>query len=325
MADPPPGHRALREGAAFLPLAGRAAIEVRGGDRAVFLHGQTSQDVKGLAAGRLAYAAILTNRGRIEADLWIWNPGDRLLLEAEGPLRESVLARLRKFVISEDVSIEDASGSISAIRLAGPRAPAVLEATHGAGSLDPGAFAEPACFPGPIRAGRLPETAGGGFTLLVPPGESDALVAALAAAGAEPAPSEAWETLRIERGIPRLGADFGEESFPAECGLDETAVSFSKGCYVGQETVARMHTYGGPRRRLVGLALGGATAPAPGARIWLAGAEIGAVTSACLSPALGRPVALGYVKTEHAAPGTRVEVDSSAGRGTAEVRARPIA
>lgn len=307
--------RAARVTAAIFPLADRALLEVRGGDRIRFLQGQLTHDVAGLdPAGPRSgcQALLLTAQGRIVADLHVLARPDELWLETEAGRAAAARARLEKYVIADDVRIAERSADWARFAIEGPRARALLAAAAPGAALDllpdAGAPLALAGAEGWVAAfGWSGETA---LQLFVPAAAAGAAAEALRAAGgpleAAWGDARALEVLRIEAGIPRGGAELGEDVLPAEARLVERAVSFTKGCYTGQEVVARMHSRGRVGHLLVGLALPADGAlPAPGAPLLHDGAKVGALTSVARSPAAGA-IGLGFVRSAHAEPGTEL-------------------
>lgn len=306
--------RAARETAAIFPLAERALLEVRGRDRTRFLQGQLTNDVAGLdPAGPRSgcYALVLTAQGRIVADLHVLARPDAFWLETDAVFAEAAQARLEKYVIADDVVIRRIAPEWARFSIEGPRAGAVLVAAAGAAPE----LLPDACAPLPIagahglvvRFGWSGEEA---FQLFVPTAGAEAVGRALRDAGDACAAvwgdAEALETLRIEAGTPRGGAELGEEVLPAEARLVERAVSFTKGCYTGQEVVARMHSRARVGHLLVGIVPAGpGVVLRPGAALLLAGTKVGEITSAARSPAVG-PIALAFVRAAHAEPGTEL-------------------
>ncbi|HEX5758979.1 MAG TPA: glycine cleavage T C-terminal barrel domain-containing protein [Thermoanaerobaculia bacterium] len=316
----PDGYSALREGCAVVERSWVACWEVSGADRQRFLNAYLTCDVKVLAPGAGAYGFFTDKQGRIEADAVVLALADRLRVELPADRAGAQAERLRKFVIADRVEIV-AGAELVPLTLAGPAAEELLAAA-GAPALPEAAWSHAPAAPFGVevilvRQGRMGAPA---FTLWGPAAAAPELAAAFAARGAVPASFEALEVVRVEAGIPRFGADFGPENFPQETGIEE-AVSYTKGCYLGQEVVARIHYRGGVQRRLVGLAFDGDAAPAHGAALRHDGREAGAVGSALRSPALGRPIGLAIVHQRAAEPGTVLEVE---GGGSAEVAALPF-
>jgi folate-binding protein YgfZ len=321
--------RAARTTAAIFPLAGRALLEVRGGDRTRFLQGQLSNDVAALdPAGPRSgcYALLLTAQGRIVADLHVLARPDAWWLETDARCAAAARARLEKYVIADDVRIAEREAEWTRFAVEGPQARALVSAVapDAALALAPDAGA-------PLRiAGAEGLVAAFGWSgeealqLFVPAaaaaGAAEALRGAGERLGAVWGETAALEALRVEAGIPRAGAELGEEVLPAEARLVERAVSFTKGCYTGQEVVARMHSRARVGHLLVGLVLpAGGGLPAPGTPLLHGGAKVGELTSAALSPAAGA-IALGFVRAAHAEPGTELACEGA----TVRVAALPF-
>jgi folate-binding protein YgfZ len=304
-------YRALREEAGFIRRE-RAALTVKGPDAAEYLQGQLTNDIEALEPEQGCYAALLDRKGHLQSDMRVLHleTGD-LRLDLEPAPAPGVLKHLRTYSIGRDVEVEDASGDWAITSLIGPRA-AQLAGFEGLG---------------PEFAQRFRDWDGTevlavatdlGVDLITRTDRTASLTELLEAAGAAEVSETAAEIIRVESGRPRFGLDMGPESMPAEAGITERAVDFEKGCYIGQEPVARLHYRGKPNRTLRGLRL---SAPAEhGDRLLLGDREVGTVGTACLSPALG-PIALAIVRRE-AAEGDRLEVGESG--VTAEVVSLPF-
>ncbi|MBI1865915.1 MAG: folate-binding protein YgfZ [Nitrospirae bacterium] len=304
---------AARGGAVLVDLSGRGLIEISGEDRAPFLHGQTTNDIKRLKPGEGCYAAILTPKGRIVADMTVLCCSDRLLLDCDGDASGTITATLEKYHIMEDVRIEDVSGRTAHWGVIGPGAGVILRSA-GLGDfsgLAEWGIAETNLGGVPVRVFRRSLTGLPEFDVLCPAEMKEAVGSLLMKAGPMVVGAEAIETLRIMNGVPRFGHELTDEHFPAEAGIVEKAVSFTKGCYTGQETTARIRTYGGVKRFLVRLAVAEGDAPQPGEALLHDGTEVGAVTSAARLPA-GDAVALAYVRKEASQPGTKLQLPSGA-------------
>ena len=316
-------YRALREGCALVDRPGVDRLEILGADRLRFLNAYVTCEVKTLAAGQGAYGFLTSPQGRILADLVALAHGDRLWLELPPGTGEEVAKHLRKYILADRVEIRSLDDMLP-LRLIGPRTAAVL-AGAGAG-LPAGEWSHLRTKVHGTevtlqRSGRLGAE---GFTLWVSASIAGPVVADLLA-GPEvtPAGAEALEVLRAEAGIPRFGRDFGPENFPQETGAEEAAVSYTKGCYLGQEVVARIHYRGAVQKTLRGLVFD-EPAPAPGTPLLHDGREAGKATTVVLSPALGRPIGLAILHRRAAEPGTRLETADAEGGGGAEVRALPF-
>lgn len=325
---------AHRSVAMIHPLA-QGTIFVYGADRASWLQGLLTNDIAALSAGRGCYAAWLTPQGRMVTDMRVFELGERILLDVPAPLATALATRLEQLVFAEDVRIEDASDRFEPIRVIGP---AAAEAVAAAVS----AVAGKATIAG-AEIARWIEYQNAAFTVV----QSEAIVVkanglgvagydiystmgadlrhALERAGAAHLDHSIAETLRIEAGRPLFGVDMDTDTIPLEAGIEDRAMSFSKGCYVGQEVIVRVVSRGHGRvvRKLVGLVLEGERVPDAGEPLFTNGREIGRVTSATRSPALDRPIALGYVHRDFAEPGHRVAVGVASG-ATATVTQLPF-
>ena len=306
---------AVRRGAGLFVLEGRGVLSVAGGDRVRWAQGMLSADVAALEAqgpGAGCYALLLTAQGRVVADFHVLLRADALWLETERFAIPEAIARLEKFVIADDVLLRDQSGELARLAIEGPKAPAILEGLLGR-ELPPDAWAEIEVAAAACTVAAYGLAGGSGFQVLAPAEEAASVRSRLlevgGAAGLVEACPEAFEILRIEGGVPWLGHDLDESVLPDEAGL-EHAVSTTKGCYTGQEVVARMRSRGRISHRLVGLR-GDALEPLPvGAEVLAGGRRIGEVTSAALSPSAG-PIALAYLRVPHDEEGTDVEVEGA--------------
>lgn len=279
----------------YIDYSNRGRLCLLGKDRATFLHGQVTNNVKDLEAGRGCYAALADHKAKLQADLFIYNLGEELLLDFEPNLAEKVIARLEKFIIADDVQIVDASGAFGLMTLVGPEALALRP------ELKPFEIK----LVGDSYYARTPRFGVDCIDVFYPRENPPSFP------GFALAPENALETLRIENGVPRFGVDMLEGSLVPES-LGENAISYSKGCYIGQEVIARIRTYGQVAKALRQLRFdAGAAVPKPGDKIEHDGKEVGHVTSAVFSPRFQRPVALGYVRKECNAPGTRVMVNGA--------------
>ena len=302
----------MREGAAVVDRAGCGRILLTGADRRSYLQGLLTNDIEVLRPGTGCYAAMLNAQGRMLTDMRVLELGDGVLLDVPAGVTTAIRDHLDRFVFSEDVKVEDVTAVRSEIGLYGPRALEILKSagTEGAAPSLPfgitgvriaGADALLVASDGPAA----------GYDVISSVDDAATVRQALLAAGAEIASDEDLETLRIERGRPRFGADMTEDTIPLEAGLEDRAISRTKGCYVGQEVIVRVQDRGHGRvaRRLVGLTFDAARPiPPVGAPLQAGGRDIGRITSATWSPALARPIALGYVHRDFAEPGTHVDV-----------------
>jgi folate-binding protein YgfZ len=303
-------YRQLREECGLL-VRERGFIDVLGPDGADYLQGQLTNDVEAVAVGEGQYAALLDRKGHMQTDLRLIRVGeDAILLDCEPAAKDVALKHLTMYSIGRDVQVGDATAERGAVSLIGPRAAEI------AGTPPLPEFANE-----PTTVAGVDVVAVGtrqGIDLLLPLAERDRVIGVLTDAGAVEVSPEAAEIVRVEAGVPRFGAEMDTATMPAEAGIVEDAVSFTKGCYIGQETVARLHYKGKPNRHLRGLRLSGAAQP--GASLRLGEKEVGKLGGAVVSPALG-PIGLAIVRRE-AEPGTEIAVGEDG--VTAEVVALPF-
>jgi folate-binding protein YgfZ len=320
-------YRALRERAALGAITPRAVIAVGGADRASFLHGLLTNDVEALAPCSGCYAAWLTPQGRMITDVHALAADDRILLDVPAQLASGLLQRLDQFLFGEDVQLTDLSSALAAVWIHGPSAAPAVERVLGASGLASWSAYRHATAPlgdALARVVRIDQLGVPGYCIYIDVPREPELRAAFEADGVPDAHPDAVEAVRVEAGYPVFGVDMTTDTIPLEAGIEERAVSFTKGCYVGQEVIVRVlhRGHGRVARRLMGLHLG--TMVTRGARILADGREIGAVTSAAQSPRVG-PIAMGYVHRDFTAAGTHVAVETPGGPVAAVVNDRPIA
>ncbi len=301
------GYDALRNRAAWLDLSARGKIKLTGEDRARLLHAMSTNHIQQLTPGAGCYAFFLNDKGRILADANILCRPDHFLLDTEPETREKLYQHLDHYIIADDVTIEDLTAATVTIAVEGPESRAVLER---AGAPVPEGDYATADWGGRLIA-RLNATGSAGFFVFDALERKAELIAALEAAGAEPGDAEASRVVRLEHGQPRYGEDLSERFLAQEANQPQ-ALHFNKGCYLGQEIVERVRSRGQVHRVLMPLLLASHTPPEPGAKLQIGEANVAEITSAAYSPALGRVVALAYVRTEHARPHTAMTFDGVA-------------
>jgi folate-binding protein YgfZ len=312
-------YRAAREAVAFFDRSVLGKVSVTGRDRQAFLQGMLTNDVKGLAPGEGAPAAFLDAHGKVMALLVVYVTADRVLIELPASMTEKTLQTLDRFLISEKAYFEAVDDAFAILSLQGPDARALLEGLAGAPlDLAPYGHAEVSVSGIAIRVINRAEGPGPGFHCWAPDAQRAALQSAFVAAGAVAAGADTLEVLRVEAGQPWYPQDVDDSVILPETRL-ESLVSYTKGCYIGQETVARVKYRGHVNRALSGLVVEGERVPDAGAHVMAEGKEVGRVTSAVRSIALGRPIALGYVRREHFAPGSAVTVADPSGEQPARV------
>lgn len=322
-------HQALGAVVGVLDLSFRGRLCLAGADRVRFLHGQVTNDIKRLGVGQGCYAALTTAKGKIQSDLNIFCLQDELLLDFEPGLATTVTQRLEKFIVADDVQVVDAGPHYGLLSVQGPQAAALVQAGGWFAELptqDLQSVKIAAADWGEIylmNHARLRTT---GFDLFVPVQALRAvfekLISVAKTLGGGACGWGAFEVARVESGLPRFGADMDEGNIASECGIEARAISYNKGCYIGQEVLNRIHSIGRVNRELRGLRLTSeATAlPVPGDKLFQGAKEVGYITSVVLSPVIHAGIALGYVHREANAIGTELQVR----HGATELRAQIV-
>jgi folate-binding protein YgfZ len=324
MPDLSAEYRAAREAVALFDRSALGKVTVTGRDRLAFLQGMLTNDVKGLSPGQGAPAAFLDAHGKVMALLVVYSAGERVLLELPASMTEKTLQTLDRYLISEKADFESADDAFAILSLQGPGARPLLEGLAGAPlALPPYAHTEVSVSGVPVRVINHAEGPAPGFHVWAGAEHAETLKSAFASAGAVPAGDETLAVLRVEAGQPWYPQDVDDSVILPETRLD-SLVSYTKGCYIGQETVARVKYRGHVNRALSGLVVEGDRVPEAGARVTAQGQEVGRVTSAVRSIALGRPIAMGYVRREHFEPGSAVAVVDGVGEQPARVVALPF-
>ena len=316
-------YRALTSAAGGSDLTGRSRIAMRGGDRVRFLHSFCTNDIQRLSPGMGCEAFLTSHQGKTVGHVFVFCTEDALLLDAVPGQADTVIAHLDRFVISDDVTFEDLTAATGELLVAGPQARALL-AKISVGELPRELWGHREVLIAGVRL-RLaqadflrPES----FFLAAARADLSAIQHALIKAGGVLCGHEAVNAVRIESAAPQFGADITAENLPQEIGRDQQAISFTKGCYLGQETVARIDAMGHVNRLLVGVRFvdGAAALPPDGTELKSGDKVIGQVTSAAWSPRIAQPLAFALVRRAQAAIGTRL--DSAVGK--AEVVQLPL-
>jgi folate-binding protein YgfZ len=292
-------------GALAVPRADRATLVVAGKDRVTWLNGMLTCDLLKRAPGDAVYGLAVVRNGRVLSDLVVVfdDAGDRVLVVAPGAMVEGLRSHFDHYLVMEDVELAPDTDAFEVWEVHGPRSGEALDTARAAGAI----------------GGRLDRTGLGGAVVLAPRGRAEAVRAALASASTL-GDDAGWEALRLERAVPRFGVDFDGTTYPQEAQLEKHAISFDKGCYLGQEVVCMLEMRGHVKRKLAAVVLDAGEPPARGAAVTdEGGAPVGEVTSAGASPTLGKPVALAMVKRAFAEPGAHVVVAGARG----EVVVRP--
>jgi folate-binding protein YgfZ len=328
--DPVAEYRAARETAALFPLTWRGALRFVGPDRRSWLHGQVTNEVTGLPDGAWNEAAVLNIQGHMVAMLRVLALPNALLAELPTTIAGATAAHLDRYLIMERVEIEDASGEVRLFSVQGPRAAEVVRAATGVAAAEVAPYTlttQEGPGGAPLIVARATQTGESGFDLFAAT-EAAPLVwgllgEAVRGVGGRAAGWEALNTLRVEAGIPWWGHEIDASIVPFEARL-ERAISLTKGCYVGQEIIARIDARGRVNNLLGGLRLSGEALPEPGSEVHSEERKIGRVTTAVPSPALGAPVALAFLRREWTEPGRTVWVESGGERLPATTQALPF-
>lgn len=323
-------HESVRGAAGLYDLSHRGLIQFTGHDRISFLQGMLSNDLRPLKTFDGQFATLLTQQGKVLADLRVLCALNSLYLDFWENLKDRIIEHLNRYLVADEVEIADRSGVYATLSLQGPNAETLLRDITGPAEL-PMQLAHHAminlegaavCV---VRASHAGES---GFDLIIPNAAVQAIARRMTHSGkqfgARWIGEAAQNTLRIEAGIPRYGIDFNEDNLLLEVGLDH-AVSFNKGCYLGQEVVERIRSRGHVNRKLCGLSLDGQTPAESGDAIQVDGKEIGRVTSSVISPRLKRPIALGYLQKDFWNAGAAVTINRAGAQIRAVVTALPFA
>lgn len=310
-------YNALRQRAGIVDRSGRGRILLNGQDRRSYLQGLLTNDIASLAAGSGCYAALLTPQGRMITDMRVLETGREIIIDLPGAVGDQVRGRLEQFVFSEDVEVVDITRAQAQLGVYGPEAARVLSPLL-AGTT--GDLLDKMPLFGNVRLSvegtgvlvvRSDDVGISGFDLFAEAAGRSRLHDALRTAGAADIDAETADVCRVEAGLPSFGVDMDTDTIPLEAGIEDRAISLTKGCYVGQEVIIRVlhRGHGRVARKLVGMTLeGSAGVPAHGVAIRAGAREAGSVTSAVMSPALARPIALGYVHRDYVEPGTQVTI-----------------
>jgi folate-binding protein YgfZ len=322
-------YQAILQGAAVADVMPRGMISVSGADRAGYLQGLLTNDIEALQPGTGCYSAWLTPQGRMMTDMHVIEGGDMLLLDVPAHVTTSVQRRLEDLIFTEEVQVGDLTADLSRVCIHGPEAAKLVEkAIPNVTGLDDwiqhcntrSTFKDAS-----VVVVRVDQLGVPGFVIYTPNDSKEQLRDTLLAFGALLVGAEAIAATRIEAGIPLFGIDMDEEIIPLEAGIESRAISFTKGCYVGQEVVIRILDRGHGRiaKKLVGLYLDSNTLPKPGTILRGAGQDIGTVTSVAHTPRSGA-IALGYVHRDYVEPGSKVEVAGHEKLVSATVSALPF-
>jgi folate-binding protein YgfZ len=299
-------YQALNHQAGYAPLA-RTQVSLTGADRTTMLHKFCTQDILSLQAGQGSEAFICNVQGKIVGYVYVFIDTDSIVLDCAAGQGEALIAHLDRYVIREDVAFADQSATYREVVVGGSAAARELTALCGAPPPEE-LYAHKRMHLGDaaVTVRKTPYLAPFAYFLSCPTAEEDSLIAALDRAGVVRCDLQVIEAARIESGAPLYGIDITAENLPQEVARDAVAIHFKKGCYLGQETVARIDALGHVNKLLVQLKYPLDATPAPGDELLLDDKKVGRLTSVCDSPAAEGKLALAYVRREHAAPGTHI-------------------
>ena len=275
------------EQGALFDLSGRAKLRISGADRLRYLNGQISNDLRKATEAQAIHACVLTAKGKINADVFITADGDSFLVDTDAEMRELLAARLERYVIADDVQIEDVTEAFGLFHVAREAAPTP---------------------PDGAKSARVERFGCAGTDIWLPRARHDEAYAELSARILV-CDEACAETFRIERGVPRWGRELSEEIIPTEANLEASAIDYAKGCYIGQEVISRIKMSGQTNKRLCGLVILSDAAVPAGFRLSSTdGAkDVGWITSVTTSARVGKRIALGFVKRGHQEIGTRLQ------------------
>jgi len=324
-------YQAVRQAVGLSDLSHRGKIRVTGDDRVKWLQGLISNDILPLQPGQGRYSSFLTHKGKMLGYFRVYVMAESLWVEDVGEVGDATFQALRKFLLyGIKAKMENCAESWGLLLVSGPKTCATVSAAFGVEMSDLTPVSAIAAKIGGQTAFvlRTEETGENDLEILLPtdtlPTAWERLMEAGAAYGIKAVGGHAREALRIEAGLPKAGPDLNEEIVPPEANLEGKAFSLNKGCYPGQEVVARMDTYGNVRRKLVGLVMNGSIIPPRGAKLFSGDREVGWVSSATDSPQIKTPIALAFPLRDFSAPGTNLAIEIDGARHDATVQALPF-
>ena len=317
------GYRAIQQRAVLGAVAPRLQIAVAGQDRAAYLQGLLTNDIQALTPGTGCYSAWLSPQGRMHTDMHVLESGDMILLDVPAETLDATIQRLDQFIFTEDVQVASLAESLGGVWLHGPQAASVLEKViEGARGFNEWSEYRNGRFQfgaSPVSVVRISQLGVPGFCVYLERARVSEMTAALTNAGAELVSDEAITAARIEAGYPVFGFDMTDDTIPLEAGIETRAISFTKGCYVGQEVIIRVlhRGHGRVAKKLVRVRVDGPR-PERGAKLHAGDREVGTVTSAAESPQSGA-LAFAYVHRDFFTSGTELQVEVPTGRAAALV------
>lgn len=324
-------HRAVREAVGIADLSHRGKLRVMGEDRVKWLQSVISNDILPLQAGQGLYSSLLTHKGKMLTYFRLYTHGDTVMVEDVGEIGEATFQALRKFLLyGTKAKMENCTETLGLLLVSGPKATQVIQSAFGVDVTDlkPVDFVTAQIGGHSALVLRTEETGEVDIEVLLP---VESLLTAWTSAlqagakfGIRAIGTQAREALRMEAGLPKAGPDLNEEIVPPEANLEGKAFSLNKGCYPGQEVVARMDTYGNVRRKLVGLVLQDSVIPPHGAKLYSGDREVGWVSSAIHSPQFNKPIAFGFPLRDFSTAGTELTVECDGSKHAATIHALPF-
>ncbi len=324
-------HRAVREAVGIADLSHRGKLRVMGEDRVKWLQSVISNDILPLQAGQGLYSSLLTHKGKMLTYFRLDTHGDTVMVEDVGEVGEATFQALRKFLLyGTKAKMENCTETWGLLLVSGPKAPQVIQSAFGVDVTDlkPVDFVTAQIGGHSALVLRTEETGEVDIEVLLP---VESLLTAWTSAlqagakfGIRAIGTQAREALRMEAGLPKAGPDLNEEIVPPEANLEGKAFSLNKGCYPGQEVVARMDTYGNVRRKLVGLVLQDSVIPPHGAKLYSGDREVGWVSSAIHSPQFNKTIAFGFPLRDFSTAGTELTVKCDGSKHAATIHALPF-
>jgi folate-binding protein YgfZ len=309
-------YNAARSGSAFVRQDWMGVLKLAGSERQSWLQGMVTNDVVKLAPGQGCYAGHLNAQGKLVAQMIVLVAEEEIWLLVERVASEKLAAAFDRLIIMEDVQVQDVSNDYEVVGVIGPRSRLVIEAWTKQTLPDSGLYGHRLSALGRVVSTEM------GFHVIVPQELSRGAMRDIAAAGAIEMDREVWNVLRTEAGLPVYGIDIDETTTLPELG--QRGISYDKGCYIGQEVVARIKYIGHVNRRFVGFVAEGEVAPEIRSTVQVQGKDMGYVTTSVFSPQLDKPIALGFVNRAAAEPGTAVVLVGKSGSIPARVTALPF-
>jgi folate-binding protein YgfZ len=311
-------YRAARESVALFDTSWHAVVSLAGPDRARYLNAILTNNIQALTAGHGVLALLLNAQGHILAELEVYALAEKLLTLSHGSVRERTVATLDKYIIMDDVELTDATDEVGSFAIEGPRAAVIVQQACGIAleELPDMSIREVTIERMPCQLLTRSHFGQPGAEFIARrqwlPLLWQKILSGVRAHGGEAISMNALNTLRLEARLPWFPADFNDTVIPHETALEETHISFTKGCYTGQEIVERVRSRGHVNRKRVNLRFSTAAAPAPGTKLRAGGADVGAVTSSAYSPATRSAIGMGYLRREHNSPGSVLQTESDA-------------